>query len=167
MPAALYYLHDPFAPDPNCPARFGSALVIEAEGKILLQQRRDTFLWGLVSGDLHSSETFKDCAIRKCIVETGIHLEHEAVRELHVFDDPSRIVSFLDGNIYRIVSFAFQAVLDHIPETAPGKNVVDLCWVEPEELRDYRLIVTHQEILAHYLEKRGIPVDLSNPRMRQ
>ena len=58
MPAALYYLHDPFAPDPNRPTRFGSALVIKAEGKILLQQRKDSFQWGLVSGDMHNNETF-------------------------------------------------------------------------------------------------------------
>lgn len=167
MPTALYYLHDPFAPDPNRPARFGSALIIEAGGKILLQQRKDTFLWGLVSGDMHSSETFKDCAVRKCIVETGIRLFHDQVRPLHMFDDPSRIVSFLDGNIYRIVSYAFEAVLDEIPQCAPGKDVVDLRWVDPEELDDYSLIVTHQEILAYYLEKHGYAIDLSDPRMRQ
>ncbi len=167
MPAALYYLHDPFAPDPNRPTRFGSALVIEAEGKILLQQRKDSFQWGLVSGDMHNNETFKDCAIRKCITETNIRLFHEDIRELKVFDDPTRIVSYIDGNIYRVVSFAYAAELDKIPVSTAGKDVITLRWVEPADLKDYNLIVTHREILDYYLETKGIEMNLYDGRIRQ
>ncbi len=167
MPAALYYLHDPFAPDPNRPTRFGSALVIEAEGKILLQQRKDSFQWGIVSGDIHNTETFKDCAIRKCITETNIRLFHEEVKELKLFDDPTRIVSYLDGNIYRVVSFAYAAKLDKIPEAEAGKDVITLRWVEPEDLNDYNLIVTHREILDYYLETKGLELNLYDGRIRQ
>ncbi|MDD6725859.1 MAG: NUDIX domain-containing protein [Lactimicrobium massiliense] len=160
MPTALYYLHDPFAPDPNCPTRFGSALVICAKGKILLEQRADNFRWGIVSGDLHDTETFRDCAIRQAIKETGIHLYHDQLNELKVFDDPSRIVSFLDGNIYRIVSFAFFTDLDEIPETTVGKGSIELRWVDPQDLPDYQFAITHQEILEYYLLKKNLQVTL-------
>lgn len=103
MPTALYYRHDPFAPKPNQPTRFGSAVVVSCKGQILLEHRKDNFRWGVISGDIHDTESFLDCAIRRTIEETGIHLKSSHVHVLQLFDDPSRIVSFLDGNIYRVV----------------------------------------------------------------
>ncbi len=160
MPTALYYLHDPFAPDPNCPTRFGSAVVLTCGHKILLEQRKDNFKWGIVSGDLNNTETFKDCAIRQTIKETGIHLYHSQVHNLDVFDDPSRIVSFLDGNIYRIVTFAFYSELEEMPPVQMNKQSIDIRWVDFEELSDYNIVVTHQEIIQEYFEKKGLDITL-------
>lgn len=156
MPTALYYLHDPFAPDPNRPTRFGSAVIILAKDKILLEQRSDTFRWGIISGDMHNTESFKDCAIRQTIKETGIRLEHDDLQFMKIFDDPSRIVSFLDGNIYRMVQVSYYCRFDSIPETRMGKGSMDLRWVPVSELDDYDMIVTHKEILQHFLEQQEI-----------
>jgi ADP-ribose pyrophosphatase YjhB (NUDIX family) len=167
MPTALYYLHDPFAPDPNCPTRFGSAVIIEAEGKILMEKRVDNFRWGIISGDMHATETFKDTAIRKTMKETGIKLFSDQLKPLKVFDDPSRIVSFLDGNIYRIVSFGYAVQLDQIPETSIGRESLELRWVEPHELVDLNLVITHQEILEYYFKLKNIDIDLPQQIWKQ
>lgn len=167
MPAALYYLHDPFAPDPNCDARFGSAVVVAAEGKVLLEKRNDNFRWGVVSGDMHPTETFKDCAIRKTLKETGIKIYHDQLMPLKVFDDPSRIVSFIDGHVYRIVSFGYFVELDHIPETKVGKGSLELRWFEPDELQDLDIVVVHQEILEAYFKRKGLEIDLPHAIMKQ
>lgn len=157
MPLARYYVHNPFAPQPNQPPRFGTAVVIEAEGKILLEQRKDTFRWGIVTGDIRNTETFRQCAIRRTIVETGIHLKDSQLHEIRMFDDPSRIVSFIEGNIYRLIHIAFYAELDTIPETVCGKQSIELRWVDIKDLADYELVVTHQEILEEYLLMKGSP----------
>jgi len=156
MPTALYYLHDPFAPSPNKPTRFGAAVVIMADGKILLEHRKDNFRWGIVSGDIHLTETFKDCAIRKTIEETGIHLAHAQLKEIKLFDDPSRIVSFLEGNIYRIVQMAYAVDLFTEPETICGEESIELKWVPVEEISQYQLVVTNQDILEAFFQMKGI-----------
>lgn len=156
MPTALYYMHDPFAPKPNKPSRFGSALIIMCKGQILLEHRKDNFRWGIISGDIRDTETFKNCAIRRTIEETGIHLKSEQVHELNLFDDPSRIVSFLDGNIYRVVHMAYYAELSDYPATTLSKHSIELKWVDPGELEDYPIVVTHQEILEQYFTLKHI-----------
>lgn len=156
MPCALYYMHDPFAPSPNQPSRFGSAVVITCKGQILLEHRKDNFRWGIVSGDIKDTETFKQCAMRRTIEETGIHLKEYEMSDLGLFDDPSRIVSFLDGNIYRVVHVAYEAQLKDFPETKISKHSIEMKWVDPMELEDYDIVVTHQEILEEYFEKHNI-----------
>lgn len=156
MPTALYYMHDPFAPKPNKPSRFGSAVIIMCNGQILLEHRKDNFRWGIVSGDIRDTETFKNCALRRTIEETGIHLKNEQVHTLGLFDDPSRIVSYLDGNIYRVVHMAYYAELENIPTTYPSKHSMELKWVDPAELEDYPIVVTHQELLECYFTQKNI-----------
>lgn len=152
MPAATYYVHDPYAPRPNSPARFGSAVVIISEGKVLLEHRKDNFRWGIISGDIRDTETFRECAIRRTIEETGIHLKNEELHNLKLFDDPSRIVASHDGNVSRLVHLSWYAVLDSIPETACGDSCIELKWVKPEDLKDYDVTVTHSEILQEAFE---------------
>lgn len=161
MPTALYYLHDPFAPAPNHSPRFGAAVVIMADGKVLLEHRKDNFQWGIVSGDIRNTETFRHCAIRKTIEETGIHLKSSQLRDLKLFDDPSRIVSFLEGNIYRVVSVGFYADLFAIPETQCGDDSLELRWVDPLELDQYQIISTHAEILEEFFIRKKIEYKLS------
>ena len=157
MPVARYYVHNPFAPQPNQPPRLGTAVVIVADGKVLLEQRRDSFKWGIVTGDLRTTETFRQCAIRRTVEETSIHIKDSDLHQIRMFDDPSRIVSFIEGNIYRLIHIAYYVELDEIPETACGKQSVELRWVDMKDLLDYEMVVTHQEILEEYLQLKGSP----------
>lgn len=152
MPAATYYVHDPYAPRPNSPARFGSAVVIVAEGKILLEHRKDNFRWGVISGDIHDTETFRQCAIRRTIEETGIHLKNDEFHELKLFDDPSRIVASHDGEVRRLVHMSYYALLDEIPETKCGDSCIELRWVSPADLNSLEITVVHTGILQKALD---------------
>lgn len=152
MPAATYYVHDPYAPKPNGPAKFGSAIVIISEEKVLLANRKDNFRWGIISGDLKDTETFRQCAIRRTIEETGIHLKNEELHELKLFDDPSRVVSTHDGQIRRLVDLAYYVLLDQIPQTKCGSSCIELKWVLPSDLNKYEITVTHGEILQKAFE---------------
>lgn len=156
MPAATYYVHDPYAPKPNAPTRFGSAVVIMAEGKILLEHRKDNFRWGIITGDLRDTETFRECAIRTVIEETGIHLKSSEIHEMKLFDDPSRLISTHDGEVRRLVNLSFYTVLEHIPESVCGSSSIDLKWVKPSDLKDYEITVTHAEILSEAFRILGI-----------
>lgn len=150
MPPALYYLHDPKAPAPNRPARFGSAVVIMCQGQILLEKRKDSCHWGIVSGDIHDEETFADCAVRRTFVETGIQLDRNRLFPFRLFDDPSRIVCFPDGNIYRIVHVSYSIELNQIPEMKVGKTSYELRFVDPMDLDEFDLSPVNADILKAF-----------------
>ena len=154
MPPALYYLHDPKAPSPNRPARFGSAVIILYQGQVLLEKRKDSCHWGIVSGDIHDEETFAECSIRRTMEETGIHLDRNRLFPFRLFDDPSRIVCFPDGNIYRIVHVAFSITLQQMPQMKVGKTSYELKFVDPMDLDDFDLSPVNADILkAFFLDQ--------------
>lgn len=156
MPPALYYLHDPKAPTPNRPARFGSAVIIMCNGQVLLEKRKDSCHWGIVSGDIHEDETFAQCAVRRTLEETGIHIPSQRLFQFRMFDDPSRIVWFPDGNIYRIVHVAFHITLDKMPQMKVGKTSYELKFVDPLELDDFDLSPVNADILKAFFLHQNI-----------
>lgn len=156
MPPALYYIHDPKAPAPNRPARFGSAVIIMYNSQVLLEKRKDSCHWGIVSGDIHENETFADCAVRRTQEETGIRLNRNRLFRYELFDDPSRIVCFPDGNIYRIIHVAFDITLDEMPELTVGHTSYELKFVDPMDLDEFDLSPVNADILKAYFHDHSI-----------
>ena len=52
-----------------------AGVVIEKDGKILLQKRSDNGLWGLIGGLLELNETYEEAALREAKEETGLEVE--------------------------------------------------------------------------------------------
>ena len=125
-------------------------------GQILLEKRKDSCHWGIVSGDIHDGETFADCAIRRTQEETGIHLDRNRLFHFRLFDDPSRIVCFPDGNIYRIVHVAFSITLDQMPKMKVGKTSYELKFVDPLDLDEFDLSPVNADILKAFFLDRHI-----------
>ena len=50
MAIVKFYRGDPNAPKPTMGARLGSNAIITCKGKILLEKRRDSDVWGLIGG---------------------------------------------------------------------------------------------------------------------
>ena len=159
--SAIYYFHDPSAPKPNKPARAGAAVVIYADGKILLGHRKDNYEWGVVTGDLHDDETFAACAVRRTFSETGIVLKERQLQTLKLFDNPGRIVSFDDGNIYRMIHMGYFVELFLIPETVCSDASLELRFVDPADLGCYTITAAHQEVLEEFLKRKGINASVS------
>lgn len=51
---------------------------------------------------------------------------------------------------------AFYAELQQDVELHAGKHGVDLRWVDPIDLEDYDIVVTHQEIIEQYFQLKSI-----------
>ncbi|MGK5446383.1 NUDIX hydrolase [Streptomyces radiopugnans] len=66
------YYHDPDAPKANTLIPASNLLVVDEDGAILLQRRRDTGQWALPGGAQDIGETAAQCAVRECLEETGI-----------------------------------------------------------------------------------------------
>ena len=74
MGAAVFYLNDPAAPKPNRPAHLGVNILLEWDGKLLLERRRDCGMWGLPGGGVKGREPERRAMVRELWEETGIRL---------------------------------------------------------------------------------------------
>ena len=73
-----------------------AAIIINNEGKILLQSRADRDLWGLPGGCQELGESFKDTVIREIKEETNLDVEEKAEKEYNEFNKNQKIVSDFD-----------------------------------------------------------------------
>ena len=68
----------------------GSGVIIEQDGKILLQKRADGLGWGIHAGGLEPGETFENAASRELLEESGL-----VANSLELFGNYSGEDSFL------------------------------------------------------------------------
>ncbi|MCJ1907514.1 NUDIX hydrolase [Planococcus ruber] len=53
----------------------GCGIIIERNGQILLQHRKDDDVWGIPGGVMEPGETFEETAVRETLEETGLKVE--------------------------------------------------------------------------------------------
>jgi len=53
---------------------YATALIRDADGRLLFQRRTDFDWWGLPGGIVELGETFRDCAVREAVEETGLQV---------------------------------------------------------------------------------------------
>ena len=74
-------------------------LIINEEGKILLQSRADRDLWGLPGGCQELGESFKDTVIREVKEETNLDVKEKDLELIDVVSGNSRRNSYPNGDI--------------------------------------------------------------------
>lgn len=146
MPIARYYCNDPDAPRPNSPAHLGANVLLEWDGKLLLEQRWDCGQWGLIGGRLRAGERETQGISRELREETGIFLPETAFQRLRVISD-NRIAAYEDGTVWRMTIVLFSARLTAQPKLLSSRESVDLRFFAPEELRTLPLVITHQDLI--------------------
>jgi ADP-ribose pyrophosphatase YjhB (NUDIX family) len=83
-----------------------SALVLNADTRLLLQRRSDNGRWGLPGGSVEIGESVADAIRREVLEETG--LDTAVVRLIGVYSDPAlQVVRYRDGNVVHYVSLCF------------------------------------------------------------
>ena len=147
MKTTQFYYCDPHAPKPNRPNLLGVAILVRHEDMILMEHRADSDVWCFIGGSLETNESLKQCAIRELREETGILLEENRLRFVSVYDDPSRIIAYPDGNIFRSVSVAFEAVLEKRPPLVCSEESRELCFQKISALQKLPLAATHIPIM--------------------
>ena len=82
MAIVTFYNCDPKdAPKTTMPCHLGANAILTWNGKLLLEKRRDSDIWGLVGGGCKKTETGRQAIARELFEETGIKAE-EAEFEL-------------------------------------------------------------------------------------
>lgn len=149
MSVGTYYRNDPNAPKPNSPTHIGTNVLLEFDGKLLLERRWDCGQWGLIGGRLRNAERYAQGIAREVREETGIFLPETAFEQLRVVDD-DRIASYRDGTVWRMIIVLFRAKLDRMPCLKPSRESGELRFFSPEELKELDIVVTHRDLVESW-----------------
>jgi ADP-ribose pyrophosphatase YjhB (NUDIX family) len=152
---AEFFWRDPEAPRPNRPIGVGVLALIERDGALLLERRSDCWRWGLVGGKVEVEESLEDGLRREVREETGL----VAVEGLPfgVFDDPTRIVRYPDGNVVRLLTFAYEVRVEDFGTLRRSEESEELRFFRREELADLDVIETARPIIDGYVSRDDPP----------
>jgi ADP-ribose pyrophosphatase YjhB (NUDIX family) len=91
------YYDDPQAPQANSLVPAASAVVIDDDGRIVLQRRTDNEMWALPGGVMDLGESVAQCAIRETREETGLDVEVTGI--VGIYSDPKHVFAYDDGEV--------------------------------------------------------------------
>lgn len=146
-----FYYNDNAAPLPNKPNHIGTSVLILHDGRLLLERRQDSDTWAVIGGGLLINEKLVQGAIRETYEETGIVLTERDMKYCKIYDDPTRIASYPDGNVVRIITVVYLARLETFPELHCSEESKELRFFTKEEIKELNIARTHIPIINDYL----------------
>lgn len=153
MAIAEFYRGNPNAPKPTMGTHLGSNAIITCNGKLLLEKRRDSDVWGLIGGGVKPRETELQAMVREVKEELGLRIDPKRFIRLRSYGEPGRtgrIAAFRDGSVWRMVIVVFRLELEEEPQMTISAESRDLRFFSKEELRDIDIVVTHSDIVEDW-----------------
>jgi len=152
---ARWYYRDPDAPEPNHRRTLSVIALIQRSGEVLLERRRDAPVWSFIAGMVRDTESLADALRREVLEETGLVVARFSL--FGTFTDPSRIVSYPDGNVYRVASFVYLVEVDALEGLAPSAESEELRFFPIEDIVLLHMPATQQPIVDCVLSNRAPP----------
>lgn len=151
MSIVKFYRGDPKnAPRTTMGAHLGANAIITCNGKLLLEKRRDSDIWGLVGGGVKDHETASQAMAREIYEELGIRVPKERFRKLAVYGEPGRIAAYCDGSVWRMVIVVFALELDREDNLRISEESRELRFFTKEELKNIEIVITHSDIVEDW-----------------
>ena len=155
MAIVTFYNCDPKdAPKTTMPAHLGANGIFTCQGKLLLEKRRDSDIWGLIGGGCKKTETGRDAIAREVYEELGVRIPKVAFEKKAIYDDPGRIAAYRDGSIWRMVIVVYGYEFTEEPILRISKESRELRFFSREELKDITIAITHEDIVEEQFIKR-------------
>ena len=155
MAIVTFYRGDPKnAPKTTMPAHLGANAILTCKGRLLLEKRSDSDIWGLPGGGCKKTETGRDAIAREVYEELGLRIKKDVFQKLAVYDDPGRIAAFRDGSVWRMVIVVYGLDFAEEPKLRISKESKDLRFFTKEELKDIEIAVTHEDIVEDWFVNR-------------
>ena len=156
MAIVTFYNCDPKdAPKTTMPAHLGSNAILTWDGKLLLEKRRDSDIWGMPGGGCKKWETGREAIAREIYEELGIRIPKEAFTKLKVYDNPGRIAAFRDGSIWRMVIVMYGYEFSEEPNMCISAESKDLRFFTKEEITHIEIAITHRDIVEDLFIKNN------------
>jgi 8-oxo-dGTP pyrophosphatase MutT (NUDIX family) len=136
---------------PNQIRPSAAAVIFDAAGRLLLQQRGDNGDWGLPGGRVELGESVGAAVIREVHEETGYDVA--VVRLVGVYSEPGHtVVHYADGNVVQYVSCLFECrITGGQPQLSD--ETLDLAWFAPDALPAH-FVPTHIPRVQDALARR-------------
>ena len=155
MAIVTFYNCDPKdAPRTTMPAHLGANAILTWDGKLLLEKRRDSDIWGMPGGGCKKWETGREAIAREIYEELGIRIPKDAFTKLKVYDNPGRIAAFRDGSIWRMVIVMYGYEFKEEPKMRISAESKDLRFFTKEEIADIEIAITHRDIVEELFVSR-------------
>jgi 8-oxo-dGTP pyrophosphatase MutT (NUDIX family) len=155
MAIVKFYNCDPKdAPKTTMPAHLGANAIITCKGKLLLEKRRDSDIWGMVGGGCKKYETGRDAIARETYEELGIRVPKDRFEKLAVYDNPGRIAAYRDGSIWRMVIVVYGLDFEEEPVMRISSESKELRFFSKEEIADIEIAITHADIVNDWFVNR-------------
>ena len=155
MAIVTFYNCDPkYAPRTTQGAHLGANAILTWDGKLLLEKRRDSDVWGLIGGGCKKKETGLQTIVREAYEELGIRIPAEKFCKLAVYDNPGRIAAYRDGSIWRMVIVVYGYEFKEAPELHISAESKDLRFFSREEIGGIEIAVTHRDIVEELFLNR-------------
>ncbi len=155
MAIVTFYNCDPKdAPKTTMPAHLGANAILTWQGKLLLEKRRDSDIWGMPGGGCKKTETGREAIARETYEELGVRIPKDAFTKLKVYDNPGRIAAFRDGSIWRMVIVMYGYEFKEEPKLRVSAESKELRFFSKEEIPGIEIAITHADIVKElFLEK--------------
>jgi 8-oxo-dGTP pyrophosphatase MutT (NUDIX family) len=109
-----------------------SAVIFDARGRLLLQQRSDGGQWGLPGGSVEIGESVQEAVIREVREETGLRVAPG--RLIGIYSEPAlQVVRYPDGNVWHYINVCFECAVRYGTLTTCDETLA-LAWVPPARL---------------------------------
>jgi 8-oxo-dGTP pyrophosphatase MutT (NUDIX family) len=141
------YFDDPDAPEPNSLVPGGSALVVDEQGRILLQRRADSGNWSLPGGTMELGETLGGAVVRETREETGFDVELIGI--LGIYTDPRHVIAYADGEVRQEFVVVFTARPVH-GVLAVSDESTEVAWVDPADIGDMQMHESVRLRIGHW-----------------
>ena len=151
MAIVKFYNCDPKdAPKTTMPAHLGANAILTCQGKLLLEKRRDSDIWGMPGGGCKKWETGREAIAREIYEELGIRIPKEKFEKLAVYDNPGRIAAYRDGSIWRMVIVVYGLDFPEEPKMRISSESKDLRFFTKEEVRQIEIAITHRDFVEDW-----------------
>ena len=155
MAIVTFYNCDPKdAPKTTMPAHLGANAIITCQGKLLLEKRRDSDIWGMPGGGCKKWETGRDAIAREIYEELGVRVPKDRFEKLAVYDNPGRIAAYQDGSIWRMVIVVYGLDFAEEPAMRISAESKYLRFFTKEEVANIEIAITHADIVNDLFENR-------------
>ncbi|MFE5810968.1 NUDIX hydrolase [Streptomyces sp. NPDC056491] len=146
------YEDDPDAPEANSLVPAASAIVVDDDGRVLLQRRTDNGQWALPGGKMELGESIGDCAVRETLEETGIAVE--VVGIVGTYTNPGHVFAYDDGEVRQEFSICLLA-----RPTGGSLRTSDesheVAWFTPEATDDLPMVPSIRKRIRDWRAGRG------------
>lgn len=156
MAIVTFYRGDPaHTPKTTMPAHLGSNAIITCKGRLLMEKRRDSDIWGLVGGGVKKTESTLEGMVREIYEELGLRIPKEKFRKLDVYGEPGRVAAYQDGSIWRMVIVVYGLEFEEEPAMRVSSESKELRFFTKEEIADIEIAITHADILDDWFVHDG------------